>query len=50
MNDIKKRIETAYSWLNRLSVTGESVDYLAMARQELRAVYELLSKEGEQSA
>lgn len=50
MDDIKKRIEAAYAWLNRLAVTGESVDYLAVARQELRAAYELLCKGSEQSA
>ena len=45
MNEIIEHLDAAYSWLSRINVNGESVDYLAMARQELRAAYKL-AKEG----
>ena len=36
---IMEKLDTAYSFLSKIPVMDESVDYMAMARQELRAVY-----------
>lgn len=45
MSEAQKRLDQAFKWLSRVTVSGESVDYLAMARQELRAAYQLLGEE-----
>lgn len=39
-----KKLDSAYGWLSQVQVAGENVDRLAMARQELREAYRLLSK------
>ncbi len=46
MKEIREHIERAFEILNRVSVKGESVDYLAAARQELRLAYEEAKKDG----
>lgn len=48
MTDIQKRMKQAFAWMDRVSVSGDSVDFMAMARQELRAAMEL--EEAEQRA
>lgn len=45
MSKVKGKLDQAFRWLSRVTVSGESVDYLAMARQELRAAYQLLGEE-----
>lgn len=44
---IMEKLDTAYSFLSKIPVMDEAVDYMAMARQELRAVWALLEKESE---
>lgn len=44
MNDVKKKLDAVYSWISRISVSGDNVDFLAMARQELRNAYKLLEE------
>lgn len=41
MNELKKRLEQAYAWLSKIPVSGEAVDAMAMARQELRVAFKL---------
>lgn len=36
---IMEKLDNAYSFLSKIPVMDEAVDYMAMARQELRAVY-----------
>ena len=45
MQELKTHLDQAFQWLSRVSVSGESVDCLAMARQELRAAYQMLNQE-----
>lgn len=45
MSEAQKRLDQAFKWLSRVTVSGESVDCLAMARQELRAAYQVMEKE-----
>ncbi len=45
-NTLKKKLEGVWALLERLTVSGENVDLLAAARQELRALY-LLAREEE---
>ena len=45
MEELKNKMLSAYRWLDQVSVIGASVDYMAMARQELRAAIKLLDKE-----
>ena len=40
---LKKHLDAAYLWLSKIPVSGEAVDAMAMARQELRAVYAILN-------
>lgn len=40
MQELKTHLDQAFQWLSRVSVSGESVDCLAMARQELRKAYQ----------
>lgn len=37
MSIITEHLDAAYTWLSKVTVSGDSVDFLAMARQELRA-------------
>lgn len=39
---LKKHLDAAYIWLSKIPVSGEAVDAMAMARQELRAVCAIL--------
>ena len=41
---IMEKLDNAYSFLSKIPVMGEAVDYMAMARQELRAVYAEVAK------
>lgn len=36
MNKALEHIDAAYAWLSKVQVSAENVDFLAMARQELR--------------
>lgn len=45
MNPVKKHMDNAFLWLSKIPVTGESVDYMAMARQELREAFKTLADE-----
>jgi hypothetical protein len=42
VDKVKKHLDSAYYWLSKIPVTGESVDWMAMARQELRAAFQEL--------
>ena len=42
MNPVKKHMDNAYRWLSKIPVSGASVDYMAMARQELREAFKAL--------
>ena len=42
MNSVKKHLDSAYHWLSKIPVSGAAVDYMAMARQELREAFKLL--------
>lgn len=45
MNTMEKHLNAAIAWLNRIYVNAENVDYMAMARQEIREAQELARKE-----
>ena len=40
---LKKHLDAAYLWLSKIPVTGEAVDAMAMARQELRTAWAILN-------
>lgn len=42
MSEIKEKLDAVSRWLDMVTVSGQSVDFLAMARQELRAAYAAL--------
>lgn len=42
MNNVKKHLDNAYLWLSKIPVSGEAVDAMAMARQELREAFKAL--------
>lgn len=44
---VKDHMDKAYAWLSKIPVSGEAVDAMAMARQELRAAFKLLPEEKE---
>ena len=49
MNKALEHIDAAYAWLSTVPVSGEGVDFLAMARQELRAARQAAAEEQEAS-
>lgn len=49
MNKALEHIDAAYAWLSKVPVSGEGVDFLAMARQELRAARQAAAEEQEAS-
>ena len=40
---LKKHLDAAYIWLSKIPVSGEAVDAMAMARQELRTAWAILN-------
>lgn len=40
MKELMEHLDKAYAWLAKVQVSGESVDFLAMARQEMRAAFQ----------
>lgn len=40
MKKVLEHMDAAYKWLMQLNVSGDNVDFLAMAKQELRAAYQ----------
>lgn len=40
MDEVKKKLDNIFRWLDMVTVSGQSVDFLAMARQELRRAYQ----------
>lgn len=44
MNEIAKHIEQAYAHISKLSVSGDAVELLALARVELREAHRLASE------
>ena len=40
MKAVMEHMDAAYKWLVIMNVSGDNVDYLAMAKQELRAAYQ----------
>lgn len=44
MNEAAKHIERAYDYLSKLSVSGDAVELLALARVELREAHRLASE------
>lgn len=45
MNPMEKHLNAAIAWLSRIYVNAENVDYMAMARQEIREAQDLARKE-----
>ena len=43
--DVKKHMDNAFHWLSKIPVSDNSVDYMAMARQELREAFKLIPDE-----
>lgn len=43
--EIKRHINTAFAHLSKIPVTDAAVDYMAVARAELRAAYAMLNKD-----
>lgn len=41
---IIKKLDSAYAWLARVQVSGDNVDLVAMARQELREAFRLVKQ------
>lgn len=37
--ELEKLLDEAYKYLSAVNVSGDSVDYLAMARQKIRVAY-----------
>lgn len=48
MESVEKLLNDAYKYLSAISVHGDSVDYLAMARQNIRAAYDSLKNQKEE--
>ena len=46
MDEVKKKLDNVSRWLDMVTVSGQSVDFLAMVRQELRGAYEALKEAG----
>lgn len=44
MKEELEKLDSAYKWLDSLSVSGANIDRLAMARQELRGLYQMLKE------
>lgn len=42
MNPVKQELDNAYFYLSKIPVSGEDVDYMAMARQALRDAFNAL--------
>lgn len=49
MNNLKNHLDQAYMWLSKIPVTGEAVDHMAMARQELREAFRLAIEQREET-
>lgn len=45
-NEATKHLTAAFAWLDKIPVSGQAVDFMAMARQELRVLQAVLQKEG----
>ncbi len=45
---VKMHMEAAFNWLSKIPVSGDHVDYMAMARQELREAFNALPDENHQ--
>ena len=43
---LKKHLDATYIWLSKIPVSGEAVDAMAMARQELRTAWAILNDDG----
>lgn len=44
MNDLMKQLDTAFALLSKIPVSGDAVDYMALARQSMRAAYQIAEK------
>ena len=49
MNELKNHLDQAYMWLSKIPVSGEAVDAMAMARQELREAFRLANEQKEET-
>lgn len=49
MSNLKNHLDQAYMWLPKIPVTGEAVDHMAMARQELREAFRLANEQKEET-
>ena len=45
MEAIKQHLDSAYAALAKIPVSGEAVDLMAFARQEMRTAYKLANEE-----
>lgn len=50
MKETMQHLDEAYRLLSKIPVSGEAVDLLAMARQELRTAYKLLQEQAGKEA
>ena len=44
MNEALKHMDEAFKWLSKIYVNDEAVDFMAMARQELRTAFQILKE------
>ena len=49
MNNLKNHLDQAYLWISKIPVSGEAVDAMAMARQELREAFRLANEQKEET-
>ena len=49
LNKAFEHLAAAYAWLSKVPVSGEGVDFLAMARKELRAARQAAAEDQEAS-
>lgn len=46
--EIKRHLNTAFANISKIPVVDVAVDYMAIARAELRAAFDILNKESEE--
>ena len=49
MNNLKNHLDQAYLWISKIPVSGEAVDAMAMARQDLREAFRLANEQKEET-
>ena len=44
MKEVSEKLNKVFKWLSAIPVSGESVDLMFAAKQELRAAYKILNE------